>query len=586
MALVILGVVAIVAVSADEDPPALEPGEVRPDRMNTVRSYDGDVIVEIPGDSIAGPGHLTIEPVKDAEGREGYAIELTDTELVGEATIRFAMLDLAAGEPPPLVTSTQRLEGRHRIARDVRVEEGRVVVRTDHFSNWFVDQWGTLLDSTKNWMSDRLDDAASISPDRAPRCEGEQAVRAEGYDVASDAGRRVYWCLGLEGGAPTLKLVNARGYGVLTEYTPGLEVTTREAGGLVDIVAELLTPRPTLEANTTSLLGSGKRLELAVDPSVELSAIQLLPDPGAYLLSALQFGVETYTMIMERVSVQGTTEKLLTVLRGEQCLVAFSELATTELTTPQEAQEFFGTALEMAFDCIALSAEQIDLGGINNVIVAPMLWLLSGVKTAADGLVAAADTGFDTDGYQIQVSHEIAPAITEESVGELLIPAGTCGDADTFGWDQFDPIQLSNGVGESFDAPGEGAGILETRLVGAVDVTGDGVDEAVLALTCTGSPRELCCAGRTSLMVYVAVLDLTGETPTRVGNTIIPKDVPGPTPYDEVRSFQGDEVSLDGQTVVTYQRLVYPDQLGPADVAELEGEVRYDLQGDQWVASP
>ncbi|MCP6553590.1 hypothetical protein NL499_28790, partial [Klebsiella pneumoniae] len=76
------------------------------------------------------------------------------------------------------------------------------------------------------------------------------------------------------------------------------------------------------------------------------------------------------------------------------------------------------------------SVEKIDLGPINEFVVQPMMWVMSGLKTAADGFVAAGDS-FDIDGYQIRVSHDVGPAITEASVGELLIPAGTCGTGGT-----------------------------------------------------------------------------------------------------------------------------------------------------------
>src|SRR6478736_5114851 len=65
-----------------------------------------------------------------------------------------------------------------------------------------------------------------------------------------------------------------------------------------------------------------------------------------------------------------------------------------------------------------------------------------------------------------------------EAVQSALIPAGTCGDGETFGWDQRYPIQLEEGSGEEFDATGVGAGILSSRFVGAEDMNGDGVEDA------------------------------------------------------------------------------------------------------------
>ena len=299
--------------------------------------------------------------------------------------------------------------------------------------------------------------------------------------------------------------------------------------------------------------------------------VMVQPDPGAYLLSALDLAVATYTMAMERVGVSGATDKLLTVLKGQQCLGAFTDMATTELATPQQAQEFLTQALEMSFDCVALSAKQVDLGILNQAVVGPVVWLLSGVRTATDGIVAASDIVLDVDGYRIEIDHTIAPEVTDETVKDLLIPAGTCGDGSSIGWDQVEPIQLRDGEGESFDDDVRGAGVLESALIGAVDVSGDGAEEAVVSLKCTGSPKEMCCAGRTSSLDFIAVLDLTGETPRRVGDTITPTAPEDRSGTEQSRAFDGDAATLDGTTVVTYQTLVYPEQLSRREVARAGG---------------
>ena len=117
-------------------------------------------------------------------------------------------------------------------------------------------------------------------------------------------------------GGALLKVVNARGYGVATEHTPGLDVVRRDRGGLLDITAELLTPRETGDDNTVVLQGGGDQIHFGVSTTEPRMGVMVQPDPGAYLLSALDFAVATYTMVMERVGVSGATDKLLTVLKG------------------------------------------------------------------------------------------------------------------------------------------------------------------------------------------------------------------------------------------------------------------------------
>lgn len=135
----------------------------------------------------------------------------------------------------------------------------------------------------------------------------------------------------------------------------------------------------------------------------------------------------------------------------------------------------------------------------------------------------------------------------------LLIPAGTCGaGGEDEAWNHERPIQLVNGSGEAFDADLEGAGIFAARHLGNVDVNGDGINEIVLAVDCSGTPLYLCCASRASVMTFVVALDVTGPAPTRVGGTIVPGLHDGEQ-YDIV------EAGLAGAGVVTTQRAVYQD---------------------------
>ena len=175
---------------------------------------------------------------------------------------------------------------------------------------------------------------------------------------------------------------------------------------------------------------------------------------------------------------------------------------------------------------------------------------------------------------------DTATGASTEAVKAALIPAGSCGDGETFGWHQPYPIQLEDGSGEQFDASGVGAGILSSRLVGIQDMNGDGREDAVLVVDCTGSPKDLCCAGRTSTANFVIVLDMSGATPTRVGDPIA-------ATYVEIadgegsREIDGDSVTLEGDGFLAQVRLVYPEGLAPADVAANEGWYRFTLT-EQW----
>ena len=176
--------------------------------------------------------------------------------------------------------------------------------------------------------------------------------------------------------------------------------------------------------------------------------------------------------------------------------------------------------------------------------------------------------------------------ITESAAMQLLIPAESCARVNGVGWEQVDPIQLHDGAGEAFDANGVGAGVRGTRLVGSTDVNGDGVDEAVLVLQCTGTPASQCCAGPGSVIDKVVALDVSGPVPKRIGDSIF-------APTATVSSGNGTlridddahQVTLDGRDIIAYETPIYPASLDPAEAATLSGWFRYTWAADHWMRS-
>jgi len=169
--------------------------------------------------------------------------------------------------------------------------------------------------------------------------------------------------------------------------------------------------------------------------------------------------------------------------------------------------------------------------------------------------------------------------ITPESVEDLLIPAGACGNGTEIGWNQRHPVQLSEGTGEYYDNSGAGAGILSTTLVGAVDLNEDGARDAVLVLECTGTPVVDCCAGRTSILNAVVALELGGRYPRLLAEPLFATYVEDP---DEDGAREIVEAALSGTKVLVNVALVYPEDAEPSFVAANEGWFRYALTDGRW----
>ena len=391
----------------DQGPPPIgQEAEVSTGHGGEVESEDGTLHVTVPDDAVEGDGTLSVTAAAGPEGQSAWSINLDGgAELTGEATLRFSVPDLEVDEPAPLIRWANNLDGKYKPAKNAELEnENTVLVKTTHFSIWVVDRWNEALDIANKWLADRLDRALSQAGEgKHPQCDGEDSARGQGYEISSDSGRRIYWCFGLANGQPTLKAVNARGYGVTAEFTPGLNVAEWSRNDFEGMLAKLFRAPPTRSVNTVELVGSGDSISFSVAGTDEM-AVRFAPDPGAYLLSALSFALETVAFLMDKVGVKGGLKKVQQSLDGLGCLQAMSSMAATELRSPADAKKFFGNALSAAFSCAGEAVGDAGLGVINQFLVQPILWALSGLATAATGIVAAVETAFDTNGYQIRIS--------------------------------------------------------------------------------------------------------------------------------------------------------------------------------------
>lgn len=405
---------------------------VSPAEFNEMGPFDGGLTVGIPGSSLAEAGRLSVAAIPDVgEGAAAWSVELVDTHLTGPATLRFPLPELDAGEPLPVVTFAESVDGPRSLAPDVVVEGGSLVVTTGHFSVWFVDRWADIADAASRWLSDRLDQLVSSGAD-PPTCRDERRGLDPGYRATGDQDSRVLWCFGAEAGRPVLAAANGRGYGVSVEYTPGLSVARIDRRDFLAEVAKLMTPPPWRSGNDVELLPAGSRIDLAVDTDVVRlnDTVRFRPEPGAYLLTALDLAVGLVTMTMERAGAGRAVKSFETALLGQQCLSAFTEMATTGLGSAAEATRFFKSALNMAMDCAEMALGDADLGPILTTVVQPVLWVMAAVNTVVVGTVAMTETLFDPDGFTITIDRPSRASglwtdpiviVTPSSVGNAVI---------------------------------------------------------------------------------------------------------------------------------------------------------------------
>src|SRR5690606_32829875 len=80
-------------------------------------------------------------------------------------------------------------------------------------------------------------------------------------------------------------------------------------------------------------------------------------------------------------------------------------------------------AIGTALGCLGGAFDRLGLSFWGTAVVSGLSWLTSGLRTAAQGLGAAADTALDPNGYQIRID---GPAHPEDIARALLDEASAC----------------------------------------------------------------------------------------------------------------------------------------------------------------
>ncbi len=193
------------------------------------------------------------------------------------------------------------------------------------------------------------------------------------------------------------------------------------------------------------------------------------------------------------------------------------------------------------------------------------------------------------DDHQIDLIVTKPALRTDDDFLNAGLPANVCWAADR-GWPHDHGIQLVGGTGiaRTSDGSFEGASVIRSSVLGRADIDGNGSEEVVMSLLCSGSLPETCCAGRSSTMTTVVVFTVqNGDTLKQVASSLMggssePGDKYGPAPR-KITS-----VELRGTTVVTTESVIYPLQYTPDQVGGDPYQpvtVEYNLKGGNWSAS-
>jgi len=405
--------------------------------VSSTLTLSGGIEVTIPAGSVSGAGtldgQLVAAPAPPPRALlptgSTYRIEVSGTRLVGPAILRFsaqATGSTSAGPTIPVLayydTTTKKWTP---VPASYQPASNTLTATSTHLSVWSVFRLDAS--SLSNGMTSIARGFLGIGDHtEQPVSDGQDRLAGVGVSVTSSSGSLLKWSAGITNSATHVKVANNRGYAIGINY-PSTWIPTRFGDAddiitaLVDFVGGLLTVAP--DGKRIIVLAPGKGVEFTV-PTGGSGTVTASPNVEAYLLSGLLYGLDTLTMVWDKLpwtsgTEAGKTRKAISLMfASKDCVASFSKLTTEDVSTAHGAGQAFRDAADLATGCLG-DAWQVAYGlgaGIASFVAGVFLWLVDGVKLALEGLRAAIDTVLYFGGYNIVVRQ--APS---SGVNPLLI---------------------------------------------------------------------------------------------------------------------------------------------------------------------
>jgi hypothetical protein len=453
---------------------------------------------------------------------------------------------------------------------------GVITVQTNEFSIF-----SPLVASTQQLASKVGEIANGFFGDLFPQvatvaCTDESGARADGWSIASSDGPTVRWCFGRTGDERELRVANGRRYALSFALSDNIGVVGDAPLTISTGVSRALDDA--LGAHTV-VVGPGALATLVPKLATDgIATVHASYDGLAQSISTLQLAAELLAAIAARLpgSSKGAQAALDAIDAG-QCAPKLLELAA-DVTSASKVGAMVAACLNP--NALVSGAAAVLLAGTLATISSVIAFFITSAQALFDQVRGQSD-------YTIAVSRT---SLTESQILNSSVPAGVCGD-DSVGWKQPNPIQLTNGQGESRNASGAATGpsIHPAKIVGQADFDGDGRRDFLISVYCSGGTIADCCAGRSSHAQYAyAVTAGPDGEPRMIGDVLragssLPGDRYGPAARD-IR-----EITIDAQgQVVTREHIYYPEQYTSAQVGGVDPSadvvVVHTLRGGHWQA--
>ncbi|MFK0246097.1 hypothetical protein ACIQUM_15455 [Amycolatopsis azurea] len=409
----------------------------------------------------------------------GGVVHITpDGDLPQPVTLRFA-LDRSAGSSDVViaVNRTGAADGWELVA-PAKVEGGFAYVSTNHLSWWspLFRSFGDLTDAVLTELRKNFDGLTgdAFAEAEKPKCAGEDEVRAQGYSITAKGSDPLHWCLGIEAGRPTVRVVDKRRYPIMVNHNGFVVVDRPKSRISLQALAQLYSNDkrtvllPFDQATLSVQLGKGQSVSLTTEY-----------DGVGESLYQLEFGVTTLLNILTRYGAGGGTisngaiklsqyDDVAKYADGLLQVSGCSEAVKQDLTN-------FGVIIAACFSPDALGT----VFGWKGVLLAAVMVAGPVANFFRSQFESLRDLLQGRDKETLIINRGAGTAAVQKDLTNATLPAGVC--------DSVTPVVLRSGTAT---VPTKDAGRWIAELLPQApslraDVDGDGAENALITVGCT-----------------------------------------------------------------------------------------------------
>jgi hypothetical protein len=251
-----------------------------------------------------------------------------------------------------------------------------------------------------------------------PHAPGESDAKQAGFQVASNAGGLVKWSLGHQDNTGLLQVADNRPFAIEVDYPSSWTVKRDDISDIDEAVITTIGKvlgLPPAGQKAIIILG-GDSVTFSVPPGTT-GQLSTKPSGGAYLTSALLYGVETLLTVSGAVPFmpKAETGKTLTAIKtafdSKDCINSGIQLARNQVQSFSDATKLFRTMITLAVGCLGDQWEKAyGRGGlIGSFLVAVVAWFIDGIHLLLDGIGGAISSAIYWQGYNIAVRTPAIP---------------------------------------------------------------------------------------------------------------------------------------------------------------------------------